>query len=63
MDFDTGAALKSILHRNRVTHNNDFILLPEVVQPKLASRERRTVIYEFIKVAGFIIGASSFIKG
>lgn len=30
------------------------------VQHKLAPGERRTVIYEFIKVAGFIIGASGF---
>lgn len=63
MDFDTCAAVKLILHRDRVTHYKDFILSREVVQPKLASMERMTVIYEFIKVAGFFFfGVSGFTK-
>lgn len=62
MDFDTWAAVKLILHWDRVTHYKDFILSPEVVQPKLASMGRMTVIYEFIKVAGFFFGVSGFTK-
>lgn len=62
MDFDTCAAVKLILHRDRVTHYKDFILSPEVVQPKLASMERMTVIYEFIKVAGFFLECQALLK-